>query len=140
MFIPQEIIRRKRDGAELVEDEIAAFVRGLRDGSIAGRQLAPFASAAFRRGRARPGPTAPPRVRAGSTLATTRAGGLEGGVMDAKPGWGASLPKEQAALGRGRSCVAAAARGGWKAVALRTEMGEVLGSTAGNALEIGEAI
>src|SRR5260370_13305558 len=50
MFIPQEIIRRKRDGAELGDDEIAAFVRGFRDRSIAEGQIAAFAMAAlFRR-------------------------------------------------------------------------------------------
>src|SRR5260370_35589317 len=52
MFIPQEIIRRKPDGAELGDDEIAAFVRGIRDGSIAEGQLAALAMAACLRRQA----------------------------------------------------------------------------------------
>ena len=36
-FLPQEIIRRKRDGAALSEAEIGFFVQGLTDGSISGR-------------------------------------------------------------------------------------------------------
>src|SRR5688572_1161326 len=49
-FFPQEIIRRKRDGAELTEDEIAFFVRGLTDGSISEGQIAALAMAVFFRG------------------------------------------------------------------------------------------
>src|SRR5260221_10947212 len=76
MFIPQEIIRRKRDGAELGEDEIAAFVRGFRDGSIAEGQIAAFAMAVFFRGMSRAETTAltpamkrPREVLGGSDLA-----------------------------------------------------------------------
>jgi thymidine phosphorylase len=35
-YLPQEIIRAKRDGNELAAEEIAFFVRGLTDGSIGG--------------------------------------------------------------------------------------------------------
>jgi thymidine phosphorylase len=260
MFIPQEIIRRKRDGAELGEDEIAAFVRGFRDGSIAEGQIAAFAMAVFFRGMSRaettaltramkrsgevlewsdlalPGPlldkhstggvgdktslmVAPivaacggfvpmiagralghtggtvdkldsiPGYRSApaigefrhivreigcaiigqtanlapadrrfyairditatvestalitaSILAKKQAAGLDGLVMDVKTGSGAFLPDQQDALELARSIVAVAARGGLKAVALLTDMSEVLGGTAGNALEIAEAI
>src|SRR5712664_83003 len=70
MFIPQEIIRRKRDGAELGEDEIAAFVRGFRDGSIAEGQIAAFAMAVFFRGMSRAETTALTRAmkRSGEVL------------------------------------------------------------------------
>src|SRR5260221_184369 len=70
MFIPQEIIRRKRDGAELGEDEIAAFVRGFRDGSIAEGQIAAFAMAVFFRGMSRAEATALARAmkRSGEVL------------------------------------------------------------------------
>ncbi|WP_238296624.1 hypothetical protein, partial [Methylobacterium soli] len=34
MRLPQEIIRRKRDGGTLEEAEIAAFVAGLTEGSV----------------------------------------------------------------------------------------------------------
>lgn len=52
-FLPQEIIRRKRDGAALSEEEIAAFVRGIADGSIGEGQAAAFAMAVFFRGMSR---------------------------------------------------------------------------------------
>ncbi len=48
--LPQEIIRRKRDGAALSADEIAAFVTGLTHGSIGGEQIAAFAMAVYFRG------------------------------------------------------------------------------------------
>ena len=49
-FFPQEIIRKKRDGGTLGEDEIAFFVRGLTDGAISEGQVAAFAMAVFFRG------------------------------------------------------------------------------------------
>lgn len=49
-MLPQEIIRRKRDGAALSEPEIAAFVAGITDGSITEGQVAAFAMAVFFRG------------------------------------------------------------------------------------------
>ncbi len=260
MFIPQEIIRRKRDGIELGEAEITAFLRGFRDGSIADSQIAAFAMAVFFRGMSRaettaltramkrsgevlewsdldlPGPlldkhstggvgdktsllvapivaacggfvpmiagralghtggtvdkldsvpnyrTAPaidafrhvvrdvgcaiigqtanlapadrrlyairditatvesiPLITA-SILSKKEAAGLDGLVMDVKTGSGAFMRDEAEALELARSIVAVAARGGLKAVARLTDMSEVLGEAAGNALEIGEAI
>jgi thymidine phosphorylase len=260
MLIPQEIIRRKRDGAELGEAEITAFLRGFRDGSISEGQIAAFAMAVFFRGMTRaettaltramkrsgevlgwsdlalPGPlldkhstggvgdktslmiapivaacggfvpmiagrglghtggtidklesipgyrSAPaidafrhivrdvgcaiigqtanlapadrrlyairditatvesiPLITA-SILAKKQAAGLDGLVMDIKSGSGAFLPAPDDALELGRSIVEVAARAGLKAVALLSDMSEVLGETAGNALEIGEAI
>jgi thymidine phosphorylase len=49
-MLPQEIIRRKRDGAALSEPEIAAFVAGITDGSITEGQVAAFAMVVFFRG------------------------------------------------------------------------------------------
>lgn len=46
-MIPQEIIRRKRDGEMLDKADIAAFVRGLTDGSISEGQVAAFAMAVW---------------------------------------------------------------------------------------------
>jgi thymidine phosphorylase len=51
-MLPQEIIRRKRDGASLSEREIAFFVAGITDGSITEGQVAAFAMAVFFRGMA----------------------------------------------------------------------------------------
>jgi len=49
-FLPQEIIRRKRDGAALSAEEIGFMIRGLADGSISDGQVAAFAMAVFFRG------------------------------------------------------------------------------------------
>src|SRR3954467_1585316 len=48
--LPQEIIRRKRDGARLAESEIAAFVAGLVAGHVSEGQAAAFAMAVLFRG------------------------------------------------------------------------------------------
>ena len=44
-MLPQEIIRRKRDGQRLSQQEIAGFVAGLTSGAISAGQGASFASA-----------------------------------------------------------------------------------------------
>jgi thymidine phosphorylase len=49
-LLPQEIVRRKRDGEALSEEEIAAFVAGLADGRVGEGQAAAFAMAVFFRG------------------------------------------------------------------------------------------
>lgn len=46
-MIPQEVIRRKRDGEVLDGADIATFVRGLADGSISEGQVAAFAMAVW---------------------------------------------------------------------------------------------
>jgi thymidine phosphorylase len=260
MFLPQEIIRRKRDGIELEADEITAFLRGFRDGSIAEGQIAAFAMAVFFRGMSRGETTALTRAmkRSGevldwsdlalngplldkhstggvgdktsllvapivaacggyvpmiagralghtggtvdklesipgyrsapaidtfrhivrdigcaiigqtanlapadrrlyairditatvesiplitaSILSKKEAAGLAGLVMDVKTGSGAFMPNPADALELARSIVEVAARGRLKAVARLSDMSEVLGDKAGNALEIVEAI
>lgn len=52
-MIPQEIIRRKRDGQVLAADEISDFIAGLSSGSISEGQAAAFAMATFFRGMTR---------------------------------------------------------------------------------------
>jgi thymidine phosphorylase len=49
-YLPQEIIRRKRDGETLSTDEISFFVEGLNAGSITEGQIAAFAMAVFFQG------------------------------------------------------------------------------------------
>ncbi|HSM41549.1 MAG TPA: thymidine phosphorylase [Afifellaceae bacterium] len=49
-MLPQEIIRRKRDGQTLGGDEIAFMVEGLTDGRVTEGQIAAFAMAVFFRG------------------------------------------------------------------------------------------
>ena len=49
-MLPQETIRRKRDGAVLGDEEIAGLIEGLTDGSLSEGQAAAFAMAVFFRG------------------------------------------------------------------------------------------
>ncbi len=49
-YLPQEIIRRKRDGKALADDEIEAFVEGLTHGGFTEGQVAAFAMAVFFQG------------------------------------------------------------------------------------------
>jgi thymidine phosphorylase len=50
MLLPQEIIRRKRDGGELSAEEISDLIAGLTDGRVSEGQAAAFAMAVFFRG------------------------------------------------------------------------------------------
>jgi thymidine phosphorylase len=52
-LLPQEIIRRKRDGAALEAEEIRGFVKGLTEGTITEGQVAAFTMATFFRGMTR---------------------------------------------------------------------------------------
>jgi thymidine phosphorylase len=258
MRLPQEIIRRKRDGLSLADEEIAGFVAGFTDGSIGEGQAAAFAMAIFFRGLSRretaaltramqrsgmtldwsdlPGPAldkhssggvgdkvslmlAPlvaacggfvpmisgralghtggtldkldsiPGYRSTPDIAELRAvvraagcaiigqtaelapadrrlyairdvtatvetiplltasilskklaAGLAGLVMDVKWGSGAFMTDAEGGLALAESIVGVAHEAGLPTVALLTDMNEVLGHTAGNALEVGEAI
>ncbi len=53
-FLPQEIIRRKRDGETLSGAEIGFLVKGLTDGVVTEGQVSAFAMAVFFRGMAMP--------------------------------------------------------------------------------------
>lgn len=52
-MLPQEIIRRKRNGERLEASDITSFVRGLSDGSISEGQVAAFAMAVWFSGMSR---------------------------------------------------------------------------------------
>ncbi len=52
-MLPQEVIRHKRDGRSLTDEEVAFFVGGLTDGTITEGQAAAFAMAVFFRGMTR---------------------------------------------------------------------------------------
>jgi thymidine phosphorylase len=83
LFLPQEIIRRKRDGGALDEAEIAFFVRGLTEGSIAEGQVAAFAMAVFFRGMAMDERVALTRAMAQSGRTIDWSGaGLPGPALD----------------------------------------------------------
>lgn len=53
MYLPQEIIRKKRDGRTLEEAEISFLMEGLIDGRVTGMQAAAFAMAVFLKGMSR---------------------------------------------------------------------------------------
>ncbi len=81
--LPQEIIRRKRDGAVLSTGEIEAFVSGLTRGSIGGEQIAAFAMAVYFKGmnRAETVALVESMTRSGSTL-EWRGSALPGPMVD----------------------------------------------------------
>ncbi|HEY0522659.1 MAG TPA: thymidine phosphorylase [Stellaceae bacterium] len=260
VLLPQEIIRRKRDGAALSAEEIAFFVGGITDGSLSEGQIAAFAMAVFFRGMTveervhltremthsgavidwsgldMPGPrldkhstggvgdkvslVLAPVVAAGggcvpmisgrglghtggtldkldsipgyrstpdiqqfravvrdagcaiigqtadlapadrrlyairdvtatvesiplitaSILSKKLAAGLDGLAMDVKTGSGAFMARQEDAVDLARSIVDVANGAGLRTVALVTDMDEVLGTTAGNAVEVREAV
>lgn len=70
-MLVQEIIRRKRDGAELAASEIGALVGAIADGSASEGQLAAFAMAVFCRG-----------MSAAETVALTHAMAHSGATLD----------------------------------------------------------
>jgi thymidine phosphorylase len=47
MFLPQEIVRKKRDGQALSKEDIVGFVRGIAEGSVTEGQVAAFAMAVY---------------------------------------------------------------------------------------------
>ncbi|MEM8589473.1 MAG: thymidine phosphorylase [Pseudomonadota bacterium] len=49
-FLPQETIRKKRDGLTLSDDEITAFIGGVTDGSVTEGQVAAFCMAVYLQG------------------------------------------------------------------------------------------
>jgi thymidine phosphorylase len=75
-----------------------------------------------------------------SILSKKLAAGLQGLVMDVKLGNGAFTPTIEQARALARSLVSTAAGAGLPTVALLTDMSQPLGRTAGNALEMREAI
>jgi len=70
-MLPQEIIRKKRDGGVLSNAEIEHFIEGLTDGSITEGQAAAFAMAVFFRG-----------MEMSERIALTRAMMKSGAVLD----------------------------------------------------------
>ena len=75
-----------------------------------------------------------------SILSKKLAAGLDGLVMDVKTGNGAFMAETASARKLADSIVTTAAGAGLPARAVITDMNQVLGDTAGNALEVGEAV
>ena len=97
LMLPQEIIRKKRDGGVLSDAEIEHFIEGLTDGTITEGQAAAFAMAVFFRGMEMP-----------ERIALTRAMMESGAVLDwSRDGltalWSTSI-RPAASATRSRSC------------------------------------
>lgn len=75
-----------------------------------------------------------------SILSKKLAAGLESLVMDVKVGSGAFMPTYEASEELARSIVAVANGAGTHTAALLTDMNQVLASSAGNAVEVREAV
>jgi thymidine phosphorylase len=75
-----------------------------------------------------------------SILSKKIAAGLDGLIMDIKVGTGAFMPTVERATELANSIIGTAAKAGLKTHAILTDMNEVLGDTAGNAVEIVESI
>ncbi|MEW7866130.1 thymidine phosphorylase [Aeromonas diversa] len=76
----------------------------------------------------------------GSILSKKLASGLEALVMDVKVGSGAFMPTFEASEELAKSIVAVANGAGCRTTALLTDMNQVLASSAGNAVEVREAV
>jgi len=75
-----------------------------------------------------------------SILSKKIAAGLDALVMDIKVGSGAFMPTHERSIELANSIIATAAKADLKTHAVLTDMNEVLGTTAGNALEIEESM
>ncbi len=75
-----------------------------------------------------------------SILSKKIAAGLDCLVMDIKVGSGAFMESHERAVELSKSIIGTAAKAGLKTHSLITDMNEVLGTTAGNALEIEESV
>ncbi len=75
-----------------------------------------------------------------SILSKKIAAGLDALVMDVKVGSGAFMPSHDKSVDLARSIIATAAQADLRTSAVLTDMNEVLGTTAGNALEIAESM
>jgi thymidine phosphorylase len=82
-MLPQEIIRRKREGDVLSDAEIAFFVKGIADETISEGQVAAFAMAVFFNGMTMDERAALTRnMRDSGTVLDWKALGLDGPVVD----------------------------------------------------------
>jgi len=80
---PAEVIRRKRDGATLTEDELTGLVEGIVDGAVSEAQIAAFAMAVYFRGMTRAECAALTRAMTGTgSVLDWSAVGLTGPVLD----------------------------------------------------------
>jgi len=83
VFLPQEFIRRKRDGGAVKAEDIDAYIRGVTDGSVTEGQVAAFSMAVFFRGMSLDERVALTRAMTHSGTVLDWSGkGLDGPVLD----------------------------------------------------------
>ena len=83
LFLPQEIIRKKRDGQALSEEEIRFFINGVRDNSVSEGQIAALAMTIFFHDMSLPERVALTMVmRDSGTVLNWRSLNLNGPVVD----------------------------------------------------------
>src|ERR1700742_195209 len=83
MILPQEIIRKKRDGLALDASEIEAFIAGLTSGEVTEGQAAAFAMAVFFKGMTLDERVALTRaMMASGTVLDWRSANLPGPILD----------------------------------------------------------
>ena len=90
MMLPQELIRKKRDGQSLTRDEVKDFIAGLTTGEISEGQVAAFAMAVFFNGME-------PQEAVGLTLAMRDSGTVLTGICPA-PWWTSIQPAASATM------------------------------------------
>ena len=82
-ILPQEIIRKKRDGLALAADEIEAFIQGMTSGAVTESQAAAFAMAVFFQGMSLDERVALTRaMMASGTVLDWRSANLAGPILD----------------------------------------------------------
>ena len=83
MFLPQEVIRKKREGEVLSAEEIRAFVMGVTDGTVSEGQVAALAMALYFRSMSMPERIAlTEAMRDSGTVMDWSKEGLDGPVLD----------------------------------------------------------
>ncbi len=83
MFLPQEVIRRKRDGLKLSEEDIRNFIMGVTDDSVSECQVGAFAMAIYFQGMEMDERTALTKAMRDSGIVMSWDGeGLKGPIVD----------------------------------------------------------
>src|SRR5437870_5295072 len=157
---PQDIIRKKRDGAELSREEIAFFVNGVTRGEVADYQITALLMAIFLKGMndAEQSALTEAMLHSGeildfSDIAKPKADKHSTGgvgdktslliapmVIDVKTGTGAFMREPDKAKQLARALVKTGNSLGVRSQALITDMNQPLGCAVGNSTEVKECI
>ena len=142
MFLAQEIIRKKRDGQALSDEEIRFFINGIRDNTISEGQIAALAMTIFFHDMSMPERVSlTMAMRDSGTVLDWKSLNLNGPIVD-KHSTGGVGDVTSLMLGPmvAEAIVGVANGAGVRTTALLTDMNQVLASSAGNAVEVREAV